>query len=150
MNRLQNWHIFSIILLLLVASRLFEDKFLADLLIAGIFIFVTSYFLLIGETLNQLTKGKTNWYFVFNCIFMLMFYTLSILQFTVENGPLAIGIGVYFTFSYIYVADELAITLRKAEGKDVSNFKQRTEFLLFFIWPVGIWFLQPRINRLPD
>ncbi|PTB97311.1 hypothetical protein C9994_03505 [Marivirga lumbricoides] len=148
MNRLKNWHIFSFIFILLVASQLIVDKFLADLLIAGIFVFVSTYFLFIGDTLRQLAKEKTNWYFVFNFFYLLLFYVLLILDFQLGNGAIVIGLSVYFVFSYIYVADELAVALRKAEGKNTSDFKQQAEFLFFFLWPVGIWFLQPRINKL--
>jgi ABC-type uncharacterized transport system permease subunit len=79
---------------------------------------------------------------------MIIFYVLSIVEVRIANGIIVMVLSIYFGFSCIYVADELAVGIRKAEGKEVSNFKQATEFLLFFVWPIGIWFLQPRVNKL--
>lgn len=81
---------------------------------------------------------------------MIIFYFLSVSKIGTGNDELMIGLAIYFGFSYIYVVDELAVGLRKAEGKEVSNFKQAPEFLLFFLWPIGIWILQPRINKLEE
>lgn len=131
-------------------SKFFSDEFIRDLIGGGIFLVVISYFLLIGDFLNQLNRGRSNWFFIINCFFMIIFYFLTALNMGSLNEGLLIGLSIYYMFSYIYVADELAIGLRKAEGKEVSNFKQGPDFLLFFLWPVGIWILQPRINKLEE
>lgn len=86
--------------------------------------------------------------FFLNCLFMIIFYFLVVINLVPENEGFLIGAAAYFMFAYIYVADELAVGLRKAEGKEVSIFKQAPEFILFFVWPIGIWILQPRINKL--
>lgn len=148
MNSLKNWQIFFIIVFPLIVSELINDQFINSLFKAGFFVIVVSYFLLIGDFLNRLNNGKSNWFFVFNCFFMIIFYVLSIVEVGIANGIIVMVLSIYFGFSYIYVADELAVGIRKAEGKEVSNFKQATEFLLFFVWPIGIWFLQPRVNKL--
>ena len=132
----------------LLISRLFDDEFIKDLIEGGFFIVVISYFLLIGEFLNQLNSGKSHWFFLLNCFFMMIFYFMSVINLGLVNEGLIIGAAIYFLFAYIYVADELAVGLRKAEGKETSNFKQAPDFLLFFLWPIGIWILQPRINQL--
>ena len=150
MNSLKNWQIFLIIVFPLLVSGLFDDEFIKDLIKGGFFIVLVAYYLLIGDFLNQLNSGRSKWFFTFNCFFMIIFYFLSALKIGLGNEVLVIGLAIYFGFSYIYVADELAIGLRKAEGKEVSNFKQAPDFLLFFLWPIGIWILQPRINKLEE
>lgn len=150
MNSLKNWQVFLMIIFPLLVSGLFGDEFIKDIIKGGFFIVVAAYFLLIGDFLNQMNTGKNNWFFLINCFFMIIFYFYFILKIGLINEGLMIGLAIYFAFSYIYVADELAVGLRKAEGKEVSNFKQAPDFLLFFLWPIGIWILQPRINKLEE
>ena len=119
-------------------SRWFDDEITKDLVEAGFFLVVITYFLLIGDFLNNINSRKNHWFFMFNCFFMIILYFLSGFNFNIEKEALVIGLGTYFLFAYIFVTDELAVRLRKAEGKNVSNYKQAPDFLLFFIWPIGI------------
>jgi|3_EtaG_2_1085321.scaffolds.fasta_scaffold125444_1 hypothetical protein len=148
MKRLSNWHIFIVFLALIIGSQIIEDELISELFTAGIFIFIISYFLLTAEELRENANKKTNWFYVFNCIFMLLVYSLSLAGIKIDEGIIVLPILGYFAFSYIYVTDELAILLRNSEGKETGNFKQKKEFLLFFLWPVGIWFLQPRLRKV--
>lgn len=150
MNKLKNWQLFLISIFPVFVSRLFDDEFTKDLIEAGFFLVVITYFLLIGDFLNNINSRKNHWFFLFNCSFIIILYFLSSFNFNIEKEALITGLGIYFLFAYVFVTDELAVKLRKAEGKDVSNYKQASDFLLFFIWPVGIWILQPRINKLEE
>ena len=124
----------------LLISRWFDDEFIKDLIEGGFFIVVISYFLLIGDFLNQLNSGKSHWFYLLNCFFMIIFYFLSVINLGLENKGLMIGAAIYFAFAYIYVADELAVGLRKAEGKEVSNFSRRQTFYCFSYGQLGFGF----------
>jgi hypothetical protein len=65
-----------------------------------------------------------------------------------DNLVVWIIVMVYFLVAFLQTVDHLALLLRTAEKKETDNYKQRNEFLLFFILPIGVWTLQPRINNL--
>ncbi len=65
-----------------------------------------------------------------------------------DNLIIWIIVLVYFLIAFLQTVDHLALLLRTAENKETDNYKQRNEFILFFIWPIGVWTLQPRINKI--
>ena len=116
-------------------------------------VFVMFYYLTTGEFLKDLgtQKLKGQNFFRFNCAYML---TMTIVinaggtEIFGDNLIIWIIVMVYFLIAFLQTVDHLALLLRTAENKETDNYKQRTEFLLFFIWPIGIWTLQPRINKI--
>jgi hypothetical protein len=60
-------------------------------------------------------------------------------------GPL--GIAVFLCFMYVF--DFVASSLTLAEKKKAPTFYEFLgPFFLLWFFPIGIWFLQPRVNRV--
>jgi hypothetical protein len=67
------------------------------------------------------------------------------------SEEMLIGASVFMLYglgAFLQIIDHVAILIRTNEQKELDSYKQRAEFLLLFFWPVGIWFLQPRINKI--
>lgn len=51
--------------------------------------------------------------------------------------------------SFLFISMLVAISLVSAEKKDAAAFREYfSTFLLFLFVPIGVWFIQPRIQRL--
>jgi len=95
----------------------------------------------------------------FVLLFILAFWLLITLR--LSFGKLSMA-GVLFTslfvilpiqfafvISLIYCVFFVARAIKQAEIKQKPNFETFfKEFILILIFPIGIWFLQPRINRM--
>ena len=149
MERLQNWQMFLLIIFPLIASNWFNDEFVQTILKALVLPVIFSCFLLTGEFLNQFANKQRFWFFRINCFYLIIITFLVYFDFNLPISIIIFLLGYCF-FSIFYVIDHLAILIRIAEQKDVTNYKQQKEFLLFFFWPIGLWFLQPRINKLAN
>lgn len=56
---------------------------------------------------------------------------------------------LYVLFAYLHVHWFPASLLQTVEkGQRPDTRKTVLWFLLYFFWPVGVWFIQPRLNRL--
>ena len=153
MNKLKHWQLFGIALVPFFISLFVDNQYYNGLTKSMSVVFVMFYYLTTGEFLKDLgtQKLKGQNFFRFNCAYML---TMIIVinaggtEIFGDNLIIWIIVMVYFLIAFLQTVDHLALLLRTAENKETDNYKQRTEFLLFFIWPIGIWTLQPRINKI--
>lgn len=151
MYRLKHWQIFILSFIPLFTALHIEDEYYRELIKSISLLPVIFYFFSVGTYLNNINEIKNNYFFVFNCVYMMIVIVLigglggKILN---EHMIISILLMIYFLLAYIQVVDHLAIQLRIAEGKAVDNYKQYPDFLLFFIWPIGLWMLQPRIEKI--
>ncbi|MCA6075625.1 hypothetical protein [Fulvivirga sedimenti] len=99
-----------------------------------LFIFVSLYMLALIISYNLL--------FVFNANPPLdFFYSTGLLVF--------IPIHLFYVFCLFYLLYYNAKTIRSIELNKEAKWSDFTgEFILLWFWPVGIWILQPRINRI--
>lgn len=58
-------------------------------------------------------------------------------------------IGIVIFFCVIYILDFAGTVLLLAENDKYPNFSEFAgPFFSFWFFPIGIWFVQPRINRV--
>lgn len=153
MNKLQNWQLFVIAFVPFFISMHIDNEYYNGLIKSLSLVFVIFYYLSIGEFLKDkgTKKIKGHTFFRVNCSYMVIMTILinaGGVEIFGDNLALMITVMIYFLLAFLQTVDHLAILLRTAENKETDNYKQRHEFVLFFIWPIGIWTLQPRINRL--
>lgn len=153
MNKLRHWQLFGITLVPFFISLYVDNEYYNGLIKSLSVVFVMFYYLTIGEFLNDTgtKKIKGHNFFRINCSYML---TMTVIinaggiEIFGDNLAIVITVMAYFLIAFLQTVDHLGILLRTAENKETDNYKQRQEFILFFIWPIGVWTLQPRINRL--
>jgi hypothetical protein len=153
MNKLKHWQLFGIALIPFLMSLYVDNQYYNGLTKSLSVVFVMFYYLTIGEFLKDAMTEKIRGhnFFRFNCAYMVTMTTIINVGGTeIFNDylPIVIIVLVYFLIAFLQTVDHLALLLRTAERKETDNYKQRNEFLLFIIWPVGVWTLQPRINKI--
>ena len=149
MNRLRHWQLFLIFFLPLFIGLHLENEFYKGIVNSLSFAFIIIYYFSIGEFLKDFALLMHQNFFRFNCIYLLLFAMLSNAGDLIENAIIMGAVSFYALIALLQVVDHLALLLRITEKKAVNDYKQKSEFLLFFIWPIGIWFVQPRINNIP-
>lgn len=152
MSRLQHWQITLILFCPIFIGLHFEDHFYKDLMnklpVAFVFVFLFS----VGDALYEVRPIKRQNFFRFNCFYLTIMTLLTINNFSGllnQRGVyVAIGLMIYYFFAYIQVTEHCALLLRQAEGKVITDYEHQYDFMLFFMFPIGIWFLEPRINAI--
>ncbi len=150
MNRLKHWQVFLLFFLPIFIALHLDTEIYKTLLMSVALLVIVIYYLMIGEFLDD-PKVKGHLLFRFNCVFLTVsFLTISnhLLESVTDNVIIGFVILTYTLIALIQVIDHVAVLIRQREGKDVNDYKQKAEFTLLFFWPIGIWFLQPRINRM--
>jgi len=151
MARLKHWHLFLIFFAPLFTALHVEDQFYKQTLQSISLSFIMIYFLSIGEYLQGIRGISGHNFFRVNCFYLVMFTVLiAIVGDFASEEFLIVGLVsvAYALLAIVQVIDHVAILIRTNERKELDNFKQRAEFMLLFFWPVGIWILQPRINKI--
>lgn len=151
MERLKHWQLFLIFFAPLFISLHVEEAFYREILKSISLSFIVIYFLTIGEYLQGIKKVTGHMFFRFNCCYLVFLIVLihSVANLMPEEF-VAIGLAlmIYALLAIIQVIDHVALLIRINENKEVDNYKQKFEFMLLFFWPIGVWVLQPRINRI--
>jgi hypothetical protein len=149
MNRLSHWQLFLIFFLPLFIGLHLDNEFYKGIANSLSFAFIISYYFSIGEFLMDFTVLKGKIFFRFNCLYLLLFGMLSNAVNLIGESAILTGvISFYAMIAFFQGVDHLALLLRIRERKEVDNYKQKNEFLLFLMWPIGVWFIQPRINNI--
>ena len=87
---------------------------------------------------------------------LLLIYTLGYVRDSIAEGTLPLGmlalllpIHLFATFCYLYIAYFVARSVVSVEKQRIVTFDEYILPLLQVLFlPIGIWFLQPRLNRL--
>lgn len=70
-------------------------------------------------------------------------------EFMNDRTSITVGFILYGLASLIIVCSYTAKTLKLNETKDEVDINDYFNYILgFLFWPIGIWFIQPRVNRL--
>ena len=151
MERLKHWQLFLMFLAPLFVGLHVDNIFYKEILQSLSLVFIVIYLLGIGEYLHGIRKVKGQTFFRINCIYLV---ALIILIGHVDDllpekfMILGIVLLIYALVAIIQVIEHVALLIRTNENKPVDNYKQKAEFMLLFFWPIGIWILQPRINKI--
>lgn len=158
---LKNWQLFllSFVLPNLISSFNFFENKNQDFKMISMLIMIFSIFGWIWSVVNVLyrklpTKETFN-IWKFRIIFLMTISILIWILWKVENNLiknnvllLILGVFTYLGFM-IYLVLTTAKTIKSVElQKEVSTQDSFLDAILIWIFPLGIWIIQPRINAL--
>jgi hypothetical protein len=146
--KLSAWKIFIVLMITIIIGGSIDSSW--GMLISGIALIGWMY--LLGMATNQLTPSLFRFsipLFTFRLLFALI-YILILSMFTNQAIPVYLIpihiIASLFIFSCLWTC---AKTIVVAETQKIHSFdKYIGTFLLLWFFPIGIWFIQPRLNRL--
>lgn len=122
------------------------------------FISIFGWFLSVGVNLNESIiedEKSSDTFFIFNCIYLIIITSLSSIFSTKQGGDLEMPsyllfFSMYTVIAYFYIVYFFSKSFIAAQ--DVLPLKERLNwkatFLLSFIFLIGIWIIQPRINKI--
>ncbi|WP_044201153.1 hypothetical protein [Flammeovirga sp. OC4] len=156
--KLKHWQVFSIQVIGLVLLYVsFSDPFLTKVVHSVSFLLIHLWVIIIGlETNNYVSEAeeKSNAFFLINVMLVIGVYIFLIMS-GINNVTLTgwyALIGFYFIFAflqiYIFGANSLNRLYRSAGRKEVES--SISLFFMLLFWPVGIWAIQPKLNRVVE
>ncbi len=161
--RAKNWQIFCLFAIWFVADLIAMMSVTArppnDLpfwVVSGLFGFLFYFwFWSLGSFLNSIVHPRLRLSYGFFCFAVVYpaVYVLAFMLFLQNHLPLlfavVIPLHLLAMFCMIYPLYFISKNLVLAEtGKSASFSDYAGPFFLFWFFPVGVWFVQPRINRL--
>jgi len=156
---LKPWILFLIFLIGMIFSG---DSSYYGLFICYLFftIYIGWIYQIGASMYNLISNPKSSIrYFKFSCWFMGVSIILSNLfylyfsQFIPHNATIdliaSISLPCYSFWSWLYISMFAARMLKSAaEGKSVNKSDSLKLFLCFFIFPIGVWYIQPTVQRV--
>lgn len=158
-SELKHWKIFSILLIpmfISIISYSFNPSISIFLRILGIIIYFT-WLMIAGLRFNSYKK---NYYKFSSSIYKLAIFfcitgysEMNLKHLLGDNYFIPVPLEVLLTlltfFSVIYVLFCISKSFRSIILKRNAIFSEYIiDFLLFFIFPIGIWIIQPKINTI--
>ena len=154
---IKHWQIFIIIL---IGAVLYNFKIEGNTMLSMYFtiagtIIYSLWPMLVGNELNQLLPKRItlnfNFFLINTFIWLVVF--IGILVLSNGEGMTFTGLSVlplfYAIFAYFYFLAYPAKVLNSIEREKEASLGQYIgDFFLILFLPIGIWFLQPRINRI--
>jgi hypothetical protein len=119
------------------------------LLVSGV-----GWYVLIGNMLYHHLPRNTYYsitWFLLDALLVLATYAASIILFNgkLELTGLAGLVGLYMFFAIGHLSWLPAVELVAIETKGAPSFARYAgTWIQFAIWPLGIWFIQPRLNQI--
>ena len=155
--KLKHWQVFIILIVgLLLNNFTIEDNQTLTTIfsITGAIIYFM-WPLLVGHGLYQILLDRINLnynFFIINSFVWLTAWIIIMImsdgQGMIFNGVAALP-GFYVFYALLYYLAFPARTLKSIEkGKKADFGEYIGDFFLIVFLPIGIWFLQPRINRV--
>ena len=133
---------------------------IAMLVLVAVFM---AWFWSLGTNINRKVPDNIRpdpWFFrfgiVYSSVYMLFFLAFFVLTASGSGGLgiFALNEGFHFLemvcsfYSFYFVAKNLVMVERKAKVGFVEF--AGPFFLLLLVYPIGVWFIQPRVNRMFD
>jgi len=155
----KHWQIFIILIIsLVIANFTIENNDTVTLVLKNIGIVL--YFLypfLIGLFLQDYlpnTIRLNHNYFILNSLIWITTY-LTVMILSKGEGMTFSGLAaipmLYVVFAFLHYLSFPAKTLKSIELNKEAKFRDYiSEFFLIVFLPIGIWFLQPRINKITN
>lgn len=160
----KSWQVFIVLIMPIIIQAVFTPAFNAMQLFGLIwFAFMAIYLLwlyTIGIFANNNVPGdlRKHTYLYKSCLSLPLFYAVLLNIYFFPNLELGQGttppfwliplhllsmLGIFY--GLLFTAKSL-VTLHRSEN--VGFFEYSGAFFLFWFFPIGIWFLQPRVNQL--
>jgi hypothetical protein len=164
-KRIFGMHAWQFFLLIMLPYLPFGEM-VEFILVLGLVVFAFIWaWLLAEELVKKFPGGHTmnHRLFQFNAVYCLVYYFALVFFFdggyTINNENAAsygyslyiiLPLHIYLMFAFFYNVYFLAKAIKMAEtrNKDISFADFGGVFLAFFFYPVGVWFVQPRIRDL--
>lgn len=153
--KVKNWQIFLIFLIEYITGKyLLAIPEFAEGIFIILLISYVGWYVLLGNILHWHLPRNTTYsitWLVADAFLVILFYTATIFIFNCNleiNGLLAIpGFYLFFAIAHLYWFPAAALV--SIENQKEATFSQYagTAIQLLF-WPIGIWFAQPRLNKL--
>lgn len=159
-TKIKHWQIF---LLFFVATYFMTDRLTMLIVISSILTFFSLWIYSIG-TLSHQEIDKSGWtmqstkLLMFSCFFIPFLWLIIALNpailFGIDSNLIFYRISmlvliVLFLTSLIYSIFFAAKTIKTLELKRQSKFKEYILIMFgIFILPIGIWFIQPKVNNI--
>lgn len=112
------------------------------------------WYALLGNTLNRYLPRKIAYsitWFLLDALLIILVYGVIMILFDGDlrvDGLAAIPF-LYLFFAIVHMFWLPAVLLVSIENKSKPLFSQYAGTMLqLFFWPVGIWFIQPRLNKI--
>ncbi|MEQ6121137.1 hypothetical protein [Reichenbachiella sp. MALMAid0571] len=151
-----SWQIFLMVFLPLMISAIVTDFLIGSILEIISYNILFGWFLLVGKNLNEQLNDdeiRPDTFFIINCFYLIVFSSIASIM---NNGResempmIVLLLTVYFAFAFFYVVYFTAqsfLSMQEIKSRKSSQYSDQLVFLYFFIFIVGIWFIQPRINE---
>jgi len=159
--KLRAWELFLLMMIPVLASFLISPEtnpLILSLLNILFLIMIIGWLYSIGIVFNNMLceeLRKTDILFKINTVYSLtyigtLFLNIASLQTKMfDESSFTIVFSIYFIFSWFhcfYFASKALVMYEKDRNIDLENHSK--EFFLLIVFAIGIWFLQPRINKL--
>lgn len=153
--RLKHWQSFLIFLFAsLLSNFVLEDFDLLNLTVNTIgFILYFFWYFAVGYELSDIASIKLNkTLFTFNAFFVIASLLMIFLFFDKNyssNSFLGFIWVTYFMYALIYLFTYPVRLIKSIELDKKARFGQYLGLLLLSIfWPIGIWWIQPKLNKI--
>ncbi|MCB2378929.1 hypothetical protein LGH70_15115 [Hymenobacter sp. BT635] len=159
--RAKHWQVFLLLLAPHVASWYTTSPFTDRILdLVSVFVLM-AWVVLQVNALNQLRanlEGYSVTWFLINVFVVLTAWSYSSISedpdFYISGTKWQVsGMGslafLYIVFAYLHVHWFPGSMLKATETGERTDASQGLKaFLLYFFWPIGVWLIQPRLNKL--
>lgn len=159
--RAKNWQIFLCLLTPRIASWLIADEDVSNALALMAVLVMLSWLTLLVNALSRIQPDIPG--YNYNWLLINVFLVLTAFGYSGITGDpnfqlsstsfKASGIGslviLYVLFAYIHAHwFPASLLIAKETGNRPDTSQVIVPFLAFFFWPIGIWFIQLRVNKL--
>jgi glucan phosphoethanolaminetransferase (alkaline phosphatase superfamily) len=153
--RAKHWQVFLLFTLGYFASAYSTHDFLTfGLINVVLLVLYVGWYAVLGNSLHPyLPRGRyynLSWFF-FDAFLIIATYGVAITFFNgqMQMTGLAALLGFYLFFAIARLFWFPAAVLVSIETRNEPVFRQyASTMLLMFFWPLGVWFIQPRLNRI--
>ena len=151
--KIKHWQFFLVIVLL----QYFVKVGITGVQIGAIYWIIFSAWLYSISVIGQKKLSSTNLhqnadYLKICCFLMPILMLIVILSPTASATWSRIGrtfIGLVWFFCWFYSAYFTAKTVKTLKKQSIPKFKEYVLLILgFIVWPIGMWFIQPKVNKI--
>jgi len=151
----KHWQVFAFLAVAYFLSTYCEDNSLVSISVFSILLVgYIGWYTLLGNTLYKYLPRRIEYsitWFLFDALLIILVYGVIMILF---NGDLRLDGFAAIPFLYLFFAiGHLfwlpAVLLVSIETQNKPAFSQYAGTMLqLFFWPIGIWFIQPRLNKI--